>query len=102
MAPLTSTMYKNEMSDKASEKDTESVETKEVQDATPKIQAREGPKIVLDAGKQHLRVRQHLWQIWCVYTQGLFRCMSSYTIQVTEGPAATTAHIFRGYTGTSV
>ncbi|EKM58258.1 uncharacterized protein PHACADRAFT_171522 [Phanerochaete carnosa HHB-10118-sp] len=57
-------MSKDEMNDKASEKDTESVETKEVQDATPKVQAREGPKIVLDAGEQHLRVRQRWWQIW--------------------------------------
>lgn len=57
-------MAKNEMNDKASEKDTDSVETKEVQDASPEVKAREGPKIVLDAGEQHLRVRRRWWQLW--------------------------------------
>ena len=42
-------MANSEMNDKVSEKDTDSVETKQVKDASPKVQAREGPRVVLDA-----------------------------------------------------
>lgn len=48
----------------ASEKDTESISTKEVEEVSPKVQAREGPKIVLDTGEQRVRFRRRWWQIW--------------------------------------
>nr|CAD98883.1 ABC protein [Phanerodontia chrysosporium] len=57
-------MANSEVNDRVSEKDTDSVETKQVKDASPKVQAREGPRVVLDAGEQHLRVRRRWWQLW--------------------------------------
>ena len=54
-----------EMSDKASEKDTESIETKDVKDVVPeKGKARDVPRVVLDSGEQHMRVRRRWYQLW--------------------------------------
>ena len=50
--------------DKVDEKDTESIETKEVEDLSPKLKAREGPKVHLDSGIQHVRFRKRWWQVW--------------------------------------
>ena len=51
-------------SEKDVEKDTESVETKEVKDVTPELKAREGPNIVLDAGQLRVRFRKRWYQFW--------------------------------------
>ncbi|GJE88588.1 ABC transporter C family protein [Phanerochaete sordida] len=54
-----------ETSDKASEKDTESIETKDVKDVVPeKGKARDVPRVVLDSGEQHMRVRRRWYQLW--------------------------------------
>ena len=62
--PLTLTMSKNDMNEKASEKDTDSIETTEVQETAPKGKAHGGPRIVLDAGEQHVRLRRRWYQVW--------------------------------------
>lgn len=46
------------------EKDTESVETKEVQEAPTLVKGRDDPRLVLDQGQEHVRVRKHWWQQW--------------------------------------
>lgn len=46
------------------EKDTESVETKEVQEAPTLVKPRDDPRLVLDQGQEHVRVRKHWWQQW--------------------------------------
>ena len=51
-------------SEKDVDKDTESVETKEVKDVTPELKAREGPNIVLDAGQLRVRFRKRWYQFW--------------------------------------
>lgn len=52
------------MNEKDVEKDNESVSTQEVQDALPTVNAREGPKIVLDSGEERVRFKKHWWQLW--------------------------------------
>ena len=55
----------NRLSEKDSEKgDTESIETKEVKDASPQLKSHEGPKILLDSGEERIRFRKSWWQLW--------------------------------------
>ena len=46
------------------EKDVESVETKEVQEAPENTKARDAPRLVLDKGEEHIRFRKRWWQLW--------------------------------------
>lgn len=54
----------DKVNEKTSDKDTESIETKEVPYISPKAKGRDGPKIVLDTGVERVRFRQRWWQIW--------------------------------------
>ena len=51
-------------SEKDLEKDTESVETKEVQEAPLHAKERDAPRLVLDKGEEHVKYRKRWWQVW--------------------------------------
>ena len=59
-------MSSEKVDEKYNEKDTDSIETKEVQDLSPKVKAREGPRVVLDAGSERVRFRKRWYQLWSV------------------------------------